>query len=113
MDFRSAIKILNTSLKEQQPKEFSCAWILKNNPNVYRYICKNVRTENNTIDWDRITGHLNKYLQRRWIRYRRKSAKPYESQNEVDLILNKYKSKLYTFMTPIDKKDKHVQFVSC
>ena len=109
MDFRSAIKILNTSLKEQPPKEFSCSWILKNNPSVYRYICKNVRTENNTIDWDRITGHLNKYLQRRWIRYRRKSAKPYESQNEVGLILNKYKSKLYTFMTPIDKKDKHIR----
>ena len=109
MDFRSAIKILNTSLKEQQPQEFSCSWILKNNPSVYRYIYKNVRTENNSIDWDRVTIHLHKYLQKRWIRYRRKQAKPYENQNEVDKITNKYKSKLYTFMTPIDNKDKHIR----
>jgi len=109
MNFRTAIKILNKSLKEKQPKEFSCSWILKNEPGVYRYIWKNIRTENNTIDWDRITSHLHRYLQKRWMRYRRKQAKQYEDQIEVDRIINKYRDKLYTFMSPQHEKDRHIR----
>ncbi|MFA6227450.1 MAG: hypothetical protein WC631_03165 [Candidatus Paceibacterota bacterium] len=109
MHFHTAIKILSQSLKEKQPKEFSPSWILASTPNVYRHIQKNVRTENNSIDWDRVTSHLHRYLQKRWIRYRRKQAKPYDNQDEVDRILNKYKDKLYTFMSPQHEKDRHIR----
>jgi hypothetical protein len=109
MDFRTAIKILNKSLKEKQPKEFSSSWIINNTPDVYRYIWKNVRTENDAIDWDKVTSHLHRYLQKRWIRYRRKQIKPYEDQIEVDRIINKYRDKLYTFMAPQHEKDRHIR----
>jgi hypothetical protein len=109
MNFCTAIKILNKSLREEQPKEFSCSWILANNPDVYRYIQKNIRTENGNIDWDRVTKRLNKYLQKRWIRYRRKDAKPYEDQVEVDRILNKHRDKLYVFITASNDKERLIR----
>jgi hypothetical protein len=109
MDFRTAIKTLNKSLRERQPKEFSCSWILINEPEVYRYIQKNIRTENDAIDWDRVTKRLNKYLQKRWTRYRRRDAKPYEDQVEVDRILNKHRDKLYVFITASNDKDRRIR----
>jgi len=109
MNFRTAIKILNTSLREKQPEEFSCSWILRNEPSVYRYFQKNVRTENNTVDWDRVTQHLHKFLQRRWVRYKRRQAKLYENKDEVNRIMDKYEKKFYTFITPADQKDRHIR----
>jgi hypothetical protein len=109
MNFRKAVIILNNSLEEKQPETFSSSWILIKTPAVYRYFHKNIRTENNDIDWDRITSALKRSFQKRWIRYRRRSAKKYENQDEVDKVLNKYKEKLYIFIAALDEKDKKLR----
>lgn len=109
MTFRRHIKILNGVLSEKQPTSFNPSWIVQNVPKVYVYVRKNIRTENNHIDWDKVTSSLNRTFQKRWIRYRYKQAKPYERQSEVDVVLNRYKDKLYTFLCPSNEKDKKIQ----
>lgn len=106
MDFKLAVKHLNKILKQKDPQTFSSSWVYKHCPCVYRYVYKNIRTEYGTIDWDLVTPHLNRKFQKRWIRYKRKSVREYEDQNEVDLILNRYREKLYTFIAIQDDRDK-------
>ncbi len=107
MNFRLAIKILKKELKDKQPKTFSSTWLIKETPSVYRYVWKNIKNENGDIDWDRVTCKLDRKFQKRWVRYRRKSVKEYENQTEVDLILSRYKDKLYTLMISTNYKDDH------
>jgi len=109
VNFNSRIKTLNRVLKEKDPPTFSSSWIYQYCPCVYRYAYKNVRTEYDTIDWDQITCHLNRKFQKRWIRYKRKSIREYENQDEVDIILTKYKEKLYTFIAIQDDKDRKIR----
>jgi hypothetical protein len=108
-DFDRTIKSLNQILEDKQPSEFSASWILQNAPRVYRYINKNIRTENDDIDWDRVTSCLDRSLCKRWVRYRQKSIKVYEKQSEVDIILSKYKDRLYTFIAYANEDDKKIQ----
>ena len=103
--FDAAIKTLNELLKLKQPQSITSSWIVKNTPQVYRYIWKNIRTETGEIDWDRITGQLDREFQKRWVRYRRKVVRPYRSKKEVDLVLKKHKNKIYTFITALDEGD--------
>ena len=109
MVFKDVIKNLNQILEKKQPSKFNPTWILENNPQVYRYIWKNIRTETNEIDWDKITSSLDRSFQRKWVRYRYKQSKPYEKQSEVDLILTKYKDKLYMFICTLKKEDRIFQ----
>ena len=78
MDFDIAVNIINTLLKKEKPKTFSSSWILSRTPAVYHFVRKNLRTENNDIDWDSFTIALDRQYLRRWIRYKRKSAKTYK-----------------------------------
>lgn len=109
MTFEEAIKILNKNLRKENPKTFSSSWIFKNTPSAYRYFYKNVRTENDDVDWDRVTGSLSRTFQSRWIRYKYKQAKSYERQSEVDMILFKFSDRLYVLLSPKDEKEKHLQ----
>jgi len=109
LDFNTSIKILNKALDEKEPKTISASWIYINTPNVYRFIWKNVRIETGGIDWDRVTVRLGKTFQKRWIRYRYKQTKPYIKKEEVDIVLNKYKDKLYTFISTATAEDKKIQ----
>ncbi len=110
MDFDQAISILNRLLNAEDPDTFNSSWILKHVPRCYRFIYKNVRTENGRIDWDRVTFALDWKFQRRWMPGRKpKSAMPYEDLSEVDAILNKYPGKLYVFLTPSDRNDKRIR----
>jgi hypothetical protein len=109
MGFERIIKILNDVLSEKNPSKFSSSWILQNAPCVYRYINKNVRTENDDIDWDRVTSSLDRSFCKRWVRYRQKSIRVYESQSEVNIILSKYKDRLYTFIAYATEDDKKMQ----
>lgn len=109
MVFDEVIENLNQVLEEKQPSKFSPSWILENNPRAYRYIWKNIRTETNEIDWDTVTSSLERSFQKRWTRYRYKQAKKYENQDELNLVLNKYKDKLYTFISPVDEKDREIR----
>ncbi len=109
MTFQTAIKLLKISLKKKQPKTFSSTWICIEAPSAYRYIWKNIRTENNDINWDRVTQKLSRKFQKRWIRYRRKFIREYENQTEVDLILAKHRPKLYTIIAPTTPQERRVQ----
>lgn len=109
MTFQSHIKFLNKVLSEKQPSKFSPTWICQNTPSVYHYIWKNIRTETDEIDWDTVTSSLDRSFQKRWTRYRYRQAKKYENQNELNLVLNKYKNKLYTFITPLDETDREIR----
>ncbi len=109
MNFSIVIKNLNRELRYKRPTTFSSTWILVNTPSIYQYIRINFRTENNDIDWDKITVKLDREFQRKWVRYRRRQVKQYENQLEVDRILNKYKDKLYVFIGVLGKKDKDLR----
>ena len=109
LDFNTSIRILNNALTEKEPKTISPSWVYLNTPNVYRYIWKNIRTETGDIDWDRVTVRLEKTFQKRWIRYRYKQIKLYSKTEEVDIVLNKYKDKLYTFISTATNEDKKMQ----
>jgi hypothetical protein len=109
MSFDEHIKILNDTLSKKNPSKFSSSWILQNAPRVYRYINKNIRTENDDIDWDRVTSSLDRSFCKRWMRYRQKSLKVYENKSEVDIILSKYKDRLYTFIAYATEEDKKMQ----
>lgn len=106
MNLRQAIKLLNEQLKEKQPAVFSSSWVLDNAPSVYRFVRLNLRTENNQIDWDRITYRLDRPFQKRWVYYRSKTTKEYEDQIEVDLIMNHHQPRLYVLLAPITNIDK-------
>jgi hypothetical protein len=115
MDFERAIKILNDILTKKNPSKISSSWILQNSPRAYRYINKNIRTENGDIDWDKVTSSLDRSFCKRWVRYRQKSIKVYENQSQVDIILSKYKDRLYTFIayaTEDDKKNQSQMLIS-
>ena len=109
MTFDYHIKILNDTLSEKNPSKISSSWILQNAPRVYRYINKNIRTENDDIDWDKVTSSLDRSFCKRWVRYRQKSIRVYENQSEVDIILSKYKDRLYTFIAYATEDDKKMQ----
>ncbi len=105
MNLDCIIEELNKTIHEKQPKEISSSWIVKHVPRAYRYIHKNIRNENDEIDWDRVTSLLERKFQKLWVRYRRKVVKPYRNKREVTLILTKHKDKLYTFITSLDNTD--------
>lgn len=109
LNFETAIKTLNSKLSEKEPATFSASWILTNTPSIYRYIYKNIRNDTGGIDWDTVTCHLDRLFQKRWVRYRYRQAKSYEKQSEIDLILAKYKDKLYTFICSATKEDRIIQ----
>ena len=103
MDFDSAVKTINKLLREKQPCTFNSSWIRRYAPHIYRFFQKNIRRESGGIDWDRVTRALDRKFPRKWIMSRRNGTKLYRSKAEVNIILNKYDGKLYTFLTPADK----------
>lgn len=99
MDFDRAIKLLTWALEEKNPHQFSSSWIYRNEPRVYRFIWKNIRTELGTIDWDRITVKLERSLQARWHERRFRRLSLYSDPKEVLLMMGKYLDKRYVFFT--------------
>lgn len=106
MDLTQAIKILNSTLKKQQPKKFSGTWVYRHAPKAYRYIWKNVRTELGDIDWDAVTRKLDRDFQQRWLNRRSKKVKPYRNIQEVKKVLKPFGNKLYVFIQPGDDNDR-------
>ena len=106
---KTILSSLNSLLLKEKPEQISSSWIYHNSPKIYRYIWKNIRTENNEIDWDYVTRKIDRSFAKKWIRYRYKNPKLYEKKSEVDLVLEKYKDKLYTFLGFADENDKKIQ----
>lgn len=99
MDFDRAIKLLTWALEEKNPHQFSSTWIYRNEPRIYRFICKNIRTDLGTIDWDRVTVKLDRSYQARWHEQRIRRLQPYSDPQEVLLMIGKYLDKRYVFFT--------------
>lgn len=100
-----AAAILNKLLLQNSPKNFSSGWIFKYSPGCYRLIRKHIRSEVGGIDWDKITYALEPKYQRLWTPQIKRKSRPYTDPAETDLILNKYRSKLYVFVAPADSRD--------
>ena len=109
MNFDRAVTIINILLIEKRPDTFNSSWILKHAPHVYRFIQKNVRAEVGGIDWDRVTRAIDRRFQKKWTTSSRIRSKSYRKKSEVRLILDKYHPKLYVFIAPADRDDKHMQ----
>lgn len=112
MDFDQSIRILQQLLKKHEPETFDSGWIQNHNLKVYNFIRTNVRNEINDIDWDKVTAALPRKYQRLWSfhsRGKREFGISYSNPIEVQIILKKYKSKLYTFLALANEDDKHVR----
>lgn len=110
MNFESVVACLNRLLLRDQPKSFSSTWILKHAPSCYRFIRTKVRAEVGGIDWDRVTFALDRKYQRLWVPRRRRKS-DYRDVNEIDVVLNKHRDKLYVFIAPRDASDRHLRNV--
>jgi hypothetical protein len=112
VDFDETISTLNRLLADEEPATFSSSWVLKYAPRCYRFIYKNIRTETGRIDWDKVTFALERKFQRRWMPARKLNSRAsYEDLAEVNMILNKYRDKLYVFLAPSDRNDKRIRNV--
>jgi hypothetical protein len=110
MDFDQAVTTLSKLLIDEDPATFNSSWVLKNAPECYRFIQKNIRTDSDRIDWDRVTCALAWKFQRRWMPIRKPNTKvSYEDSSEVQAVLNRYQDKLYVFLAPSDRNDKQLR----
>ena len=102
--------MINSRLKKKQPKIFNRSWVRINAPGAYRFIQRNIRAEIGGIDWDQITRCLDHKYQRLWMGSVRKIAKTsYRNKAEVNIVLQRYDDKLYTFLAPVDKHDEQLR----
>jgi hypothetical protein len=107
MDFDAMIQIISELLSKENPDTFSSTWILKRSPRCYRFIWKNVRSDFGTVDWDRVTRALEWKFQRRWTpSCRPRSRVPYQNNSEAKAVLEKYRTKLYLFISPQNRSDR-------
>ena len=108
MDFATAITTLNGLLTTQQPASFNSSWIRRHAPRCYRFIQVNFRREYGGVDWDRLTYALERRFQRLWKPERLTKRSFYEDRCEIEAIWEKYRDKMYVFIAPCNKSDKHI-----
>ena len=99
---------LNEVLSKERPKTFNSSWIVKHAPACYRFLRTNVRHQLGGIDWDKVTAGLDSKHQRRWKPRPRKRI-PYRSIDEINLVLNPYRDRLYVFVASADIYDKRLR----
>jgi hypothetical protein len=103
---------INKLLARHRPETFNSSWIRKRAPRCYRFIQRKLRQEFGGIDWDRLTYALDRKFQRRWFPGKTKAISlPYEDGRELDTILNKYRDKIYAFITPLGDLDRRIRDV--
>ncbi len=102
---------LDELLFKHAPVRLNSSWIRRHAPACYRFIRKRIRNEVGVIDWDQVTRLLESRHQRRWNPGRRWRSSRYTSAEELDLILNRYRDKLYVFIAVADSVDRQVRDV--
>lgn len=101
------IKNINRSLNKKRPEKFNHQWIKNRCRISYEFIISNIKNELDEPDWDLIISKLERHNQRLWMKKTKRQYNTfYSSQNELDIVLRKYKNKLYTFISQADKEDK-------
>jgi len=111
MDLNQAIKNIDRSVVKRNPLSFHPNWIKRSCKVSYKYIVDNIKDEFNQIDWDLVVSQLQRYNQRLWLKKKKRKRKAvvlYKNKEELDVILNKYKDKLYTFIARDNNDDKLV-----
>lgn len=109
MNFEKAAKNINRSLNKKQPEKFNPQWIKNRCRISHEYIIKNVKTEFGDPDWDLVISELDRHNQRLWMKKtKRNNVDLYKSKQELNVILKKYKNKLYTFLGQVDKEDRTI-----
>ena len=109
MDLSQAIKNIDRSVIKKSPQSFHPNWIKYRCKISYKYIVDNVKDEFSQTDWDLVISQLQRYNQRLWLKKKKRKKKLvvlYEDKEELDVIINKYQEKLYTFISRESKEDK-------
>jgi hypothetical protein len=110
MDFNRMVQTINELMSKEGPETFNSSWILRRAPRCYRYILKNVRTDFGPVDWDRVTSALEWKFQRRWTPgQNRRPCGSYRNHGEVKVILEKYRAKLYVFLSSQNQADRRIR----
>lgn len=111
MDLSQAIKNIDRSIIKRSPKSLHPNWIKYRCKVSYKYIVDNVKDEFNQTDWDLVVSLLQRHNQRLWLKKKKRKKKLvilYKDNEELDVILNKYKERLYTFVSRENKEDKMI-----
>ena len=109
MNLEKAICYINRSINKKQPKSFNDKWIKYRCKISYQFIVDNVKTEFDETDWDLVISRLDRWSQKLWMKgIKRAINEAYKDQLELDIILEKHKDKLYTFLARQNKEDKYV-----
>lgn len=109
MNLDKAICYINRSINKKQPKSFNDKWIKYRCKISHQFIVDNVKTEFDETDWDLVVSKLDRWNQKLWMKgIKRAINEPYKDQLELDIILEKYKDKLYTFLAQHNKEDKDI-----
>ncbi len=109
MDLKQAIKNIDRSLIKKNPQSLHPNWIKYRCKVSYKYIINNIKDEFNQTDWDFVISQLQRYNQKLWLKKKkriRRLAVLYKDKEELDVILNRYQEKLYTFISRESKEDK-------
>lgn len=109
MNLEKAVRNINRSIVKSQPKTVNQQWIKYRCGISYLFIVKNIKTEFNRPDWDLVISRLEKRHQKLWLNgIKRKEVSLYKNESELNIILNKYNNKLYTFLARKDEDDKNI-----
>jgi hypothetical protein len=109
MNLEKAICYINRSINKKQPKSFDDKWIKYRCKISHQFIVDNIKTEFGEPDWDLVVSKLERCNQKIWMKgIKRAINEPYKDQLELDIILEKYKDKLYTFLAQQNKEDKNI-----
>lgn len=108
MNLRQAIQIVTVKLVEQKPETFTSTWIFRHIPRVYYFARLNLRTVTGEIDWDSVTHGLEPEFSKRWVG-QKKRGRSYENRDEVERVLARYRSKLYIFIAPQNRRDENLR----
>lgn len=109
LDANKVVKNINRSLNKKQPEKFNPQWIKNRCRISYEFIIGNVKNEFGEPDWDLIISMLERHNQKLWMkRVKREICDCYSNKTELNIILNKNRNKLYTFIAHNDKEDKAI-----
>lgn len=107
INLSQAINNLNRSLNKKQPEKFNPQWVKNRCRISYEFIVKNVKTEFDEPDWDLVISRLEKHNQKLWMRkIKRLDVDLCADKDELNIVLNYYKNKLYTFLGQVDNDDR-------
>lgn len=109
MNLERAICNINRSINKKKPETFNSQWIKYRCKISHQFIVDNVKTEFDETDWDLVISRLDRWNQKLWMKgIKQKINESYINEIELNIILDKYKDKLYTFLAQQNKEDKCV-----